>query len=428
VRGRQPPLWLCAWLPEGPLEPVVLEQLANWAATFTPGVSIDEDRALLLEISGSLRLFGGPERMQTLLRQGLLVRGHKPVISCTPTIRGSLWLARAGIQCTLLTRDELRCRLLPVPVEHLGWPAATLKMLAQMGIRTLGECVRLPRQGFARRFGPARLHEIDQAFGRSPELRRAHVVPVHFFDTLELPVETTAVAALLAGFQLLLSRLDECLRSRQLSADILRCHLRHPDGRDTQLFVRLRRPAAVSTVFAELLRLRLEALVLPAPVTLLVLRARLSAGQVATGSDLLGRELQPDSSLSGLLERLRARLGRQAVRGLALVDEYRPERAWCPVSDPLGARRRASRQTQTPNRRPVWILPMPQLLQQAAGQPVHEGALCLERGPERIETGWWDGDDVRRDYYVARNRRGLRLWIYRDLRSVANWYLHGIFG
>lgn len=421
------PLWLCAWLPDGPLETAVLKRLASWAVSFTPVVHIDGGQALLLEIGGSLQLFGGPERIQTLLREGLRARGHEPVISCTPTVRGSLWLARAGIECTLLTRDGLRHRLLPVSVEHLGWPAVTLAMLAQMGIRTLGECVRLPRQGFARRLGQARLHELDQALGRHPELRPAHVVPVHFSDTLELPVETTCVAALLAGFRLLLSRLGERLKSAQMSTDMLCCHLRHPDGSDTQLLIRLRRPAAVATAFAELLRLRLEALVLPAPVTLLLLRARLSAGQEMTGSDLLGRELQADSGLSGLLERLRARLGRHAVRGLALADEYRPERAWHPVGDPLATGRVTARQARIPGRRPVWILPEPQLLRQDAGRPVHEGVLRIEQGPERIETGWWDGCDIRRDYYMARNHRGARLWIYQDLRSVADWYLHGIF-
>ena len=419
-------LWLCAWLPDGPLDAAVMEQLAGWATSFTPGVSIDGDQGLLLEIRGSLQLFGGAEEMRTLLRQGLHARGHEPVISCAPTAYGSLWLARAGVECMLLTRDELRHRLLPVPVECLGWPAATLRMLRQMGIRTLGECVRLPRQGFARRFSPARLHELDQAFGRSPELRQTHVAPADFADTLELPVETTGVAPLLAGFQRLLSRLGERLKSRQASTDTLQCHLRHPDGSDTELHIRLCRPAASAAAFTEVLRLRLEALVLPAPVTLLTLKARLSTGQEATGSDLLGRELQADSDLSGLLERLRARLGQHAVRGLALVDEYRPERAWRPVSDPLGTNRKVSRRLL--GRRPVWILPAPQLLQRAAGQPVHDGALCLERGPERIETGWWDGDDIRRDYYVARNRHGARLWVYQDLRSVANWYLHGIFG
>ncbi|MEO0971762.1 MAG: DNA polymerase Y family protein, partial [Pseudomonadota bacterium] len=52
--------------------------------------------------------------------------------------------------------------------------------------------------------------------------------------------------------------------------------------------------------------------------------------------------------------------------------------------------------------------------------------LILERGPERIESGGWDGGDVRRDYYAARDVAGDRLWIYRDCRS-GQWFLHGVF-
>jgi protein ImuB len=61
------------------------------------------------------------------------------------------------------------------------------------------------------------------------------------------------------------------------------------------------------------------------------------------------------------------------------------------------------------------------------GRPAWHGVLSLERGPERIESGWWDGGDVRRDYYRASNPQGAMLWVYRDLRSQA-WYLQGIFG
>lgn len=77
--------------------------------------------------------------------------------------------------------------------------------------------------------------------------------------------------------------------------------------------------------------------------------------------------------------------------------------------------------------RPLWMLPVPIRLREAQGRPVFQGALQISRGPERIETGWWDGGDVRRDYYVAQNQRGVQLWIYRDLRET-RWYLHGLFG
>jgi hypothetical protein len=44
---------------------------------------------------------------------------------------------------------------------------------------------------------------------------------------------------------------------------------------------------------------------------------------------------------------------------------------------------------------------------------------ALRSGPERIESGWWDGGDVVRDYYVVGTRAGVRLWIYRERRTRA---------
>jgi protein ImuB len=73
------------------------------------------------------------------------------------------------------------------------------------------------------------------------------------------------------------------------------------------------------------------------------------------------------------------------------------------------------------------MLPEPRALSTRAGQPIFGGVLHLEDDPERIESGWWDGRDVRRDYYAARNPRGTRLWVFRDYRE-SRWYLHGFFG
>jgi protein ImuB len=87
--------------------------------------------------------------------------------------------------------------------------------------------------------------------------------------------------------------------------------------------------------------------------------------------------------------------------------------------------------------RPLWLLAEPQALEtdEDGRFPRYEGALAIEEGPERIESGWWDGKDVARDYYVARDPVGVRLWIYRERgrssrssRSGHGWFLHGVFG
>jgi protein ImuB len=155
-------------------------------------------------------------------------------------------------------------------------------------------------------------------------------------------------------------------------------------------------------------------------------QADLEPGQAPGGADLLGRSLRPDDGLQALLDRLRARLGAQAVQGLALRAEHRPEHAWQAVADPL-AGAGSPEPASVARSRPAWLLPAPERLGQVAGQPGWQGPLLLEQGPERIESGWWDGGDVRRDYYRASNPRGAMLWVYRDLRS-RGWYLHGIFG
>jgi protein ImuB len=47
-------------------------------------------------------------------------------------------------------------------------------------------------------------------------------------------------------------------------------------------------------------------------------------------------------------------------------------------------------------------------------------------GPERIQTGWWRGPYVQRDYYRVETTEGARFWLFRRLTDAA-WFLHGIF-
>ena len=417
------------------LEVVALSSLARWAGRFTPTVVVDaEGGALLLEVQGSLRLFNGLEALRATVARELRALGHEARIACAPTARAASWLARVGIEQAVRCvqgqgSGELRQVLAAIPVDQLGWPLRTVRTLLQMGVVTVGDCLRLPREGFARRLGAARLRELDEALGRSPEAQRAHVPPARFVARLELPAETIDAAFLLAGFQQLLQDLEQALVSRQASVRRVWCRLGHTDGSETRLCLVLRQPAGHATGhLAGLLRLRLEALVLPDPVANLALQADLEAGPAPTGTDLLGQSLLPDDSLQALLERLRARLGGQAVQGLALRAEHRPEHAWQAVPDlPASLPIRSGTPAIATRSRPVWLLRTPKRLGLVAGQPGWQGRLQLEHGPERIESGWWDGGDVRRDYYRASNPRGAVLWVYQDLRSQA-WYLHGVFG
>ncbi len=48
-------------------------------------------------------------------------------------------------------------------------------------------------------------------------------------------------------------------------------------------------------------------------------------------------------------------------------------------------------------------------------------------GPERLESGWWRGPSMRRDYYRIETTDGGWWWVYREL-TTNQWFLHGVFG
>ena len=120
---------------------------------------------------------------------------------------------------------------------------------------------------------------------------------------------------------------------------------------------------------------------------------------VPGGRDLF--EARPASAMDwpALQARLQARLGDDAVH------------QWQPHADPRTEHaQKKVRQWRgridppSPLPRPAWLLPRPIPLRDAAPQVL--------AGPERIESGWWDGGDVRRDYYVVRTSTGQRAWVF----------------
>jgi protein ImuB len=126
-----------------------------------------------------------------------------------------------------------------------------------------------------------------------------------------------------------------------------------------------------------------------------------------------------------LLERLRARLGDDAVGTLVARDDHRPERAGCESA--MTTMEQAAPRPATPGPpRPLWLLDAPRALRDA----LEAKPWVLRDGPERIESGWWDGGDCRRDYFVAENHDGEIVWIYRDHRDGTDdgeWFMHGLF-
>jgi len=431
-------LWAAIHL-SAPAPAAQLERLALRAMEYTPRVSLEPPDGVLLEVKGSLQLFAGVVGLERALLEECRQLGIAVVLAFAPTPLAALVLARAHRPLAALDPAQLVGQLAPLPLRALRWPEEIRTRLAHSGVRTIGAVLRLPRAGFARRFGIAQLAALDALTGRAPDLRRAHQAPVRFRRRCDLTCELEDHAAILESLAPLFAALGEFLTFRQCGVAGFECLLIHRRSPATRCVLRLATPTADARRLEELFGERLSALALPEPVR----GCELRADELVPYRPECPHLWQPGEhgggvagEASGLLERLRARLGEDAVYGLALLEGHRPEKAWERTGPPAAAgtaARRAARRTATAlprpaHRRPLWLLTAPLSLAVRGGLPRRRGPLRLIGEPERIETGWWDGEEIARDYYAAADSRGVLLWVFRERQAPHHWYLHGVFG
>ncbi len=403
-------------------EAAALGQVAAWALQFTPAVTLQPPRGLLLEVEGSLRLFGGIGKILEAIKHGTADMGYTVSVACAPTAGAAWLLARGGAERVFAGSRTIREAIAPLPVRVLDCNDQALETFAAIGVRSLGDLLALPRDGTARRFGQHVLDQLDRALGLLPEARAFFTAPPRFDAALELAAVASA-EILLFPAKRLLTQLAGYLAARCGGIQRFRLVLGHEDAPETVLEIGLATPSRDAGRFVILVRERLAATSLAAPVT----RVRLTAGEILTlageNGALFPDRMNDAGEWARLVERLSARLGQQAVHGLAPRAEHRPERAWQATAPGAGAAQAA----RAP--RPLWLLERPRPLDEMDSKPRYrDGPLALIAGPERIESGWWDGDDVKRDYFIAQTADRATLWVYRERRQPGGWFLHGIFG
>ncbi len=416
---------------EPSMEREALERLAAWACQFTPVVSL-EPQGLVLEVEACLRLFQGHANLTVAIQRGIRAMGLRAALGIAPTALAARLFARAEAQGrgvrSCLALEDLRERLADLPLFLLAWPEKTLAQLTDLGIVRLRDVLDLPAEGIAKRFGTEIGVSLDRLLGRLADPRAPYSAPAQFRSRLELAAETAGVEALLFPLKRMLVEFEGYARGRGAGAQRMALRLEHRRKLHTRVELDFASPEREADFILAIAREKLWRLRLPAATLALDLRAEaLLAYTPRVRAWLPGpREQQVDCER--LVERLGARLGRERVFGIALANDHRPEKDWAAVgSRPGVARERKPGLHPVLGLRPAWLLPRPQRLVLANGHPTLQGALALGPGPERIEAGWWDGEEVRRDYYVATNEHGETFWIFREHCDLSAWYLHGVF-
>ena len=387
--------------------------LAAWAYRFSSQVSLKYPRVLMLEVESSLGLFGPWPVFEARLRAELSALGfsHRIVVAPNPVAARMLANVHDGLAVTC--RESLRNVLEQMPVDRIGLTRETATAFSRMGLRNLQQVLGLQRNSLARRFPAQVMQHLDTLLGERPVALEFYTPPDYFDVRIELNFDVESHQALLFPLKRLVSDLAMFLGGRDSGVQRFTLHLEHVEGADTLVLVGLLSAERDGAMLFELARGRLEQIQVPSPVRAVRLHARDLPPFVPAHRELFDERPQQSLPWEQLRERLRARLGDESVNGLRLRADHRPECAWQADTETK------VRLSQPKVPRPGWLLSQP--------SPLPEAGTRILAGPERIESGWWDGGDVRRDYFLIETRTGQRGWAYRTVGEGGDLLLHGWF-
>jgi protein ImuB len=475
-------LFLAAYDPQADRE--ALEKLAQWCERFSPLAGLEmveqryaagtgsaknkaaEPQCLLLDVTSLGPLFGGEQALADKVALEFQQRGYAVRLAIADNIGAAWAIAHFATQnaecgssdCGLPNVSSIvpsqseglspQSAIEHLPVEALRLPAETVDVLHQLGIFQIEQLLRLPRASLSSRLGDQLLKRLDQATGAATEVIQACRTPPEFQAEwlLEHPVERReAVDQIL---EQLVQRVAGLLAGRDRGAIQLQCRLDCAASDPLYIRVGLFRPTAAARHLIELVRMQLEQIKLAGPVGRVGVQAVTTAPLESRQGQLFADQVrQATEQLAMLVDRLSSRLGRECVLRASLQADAQPERA-CRYTALTGQWNRRPRTAKShpqqaagstapsPTARPLLLhappLPLEVVSVVPDGPPVsfryqhHPHRVAAHWGPERIETGWWRGRLVRRDYYRVETEAGNRFWLFRNLED-GKWFLQGEF-
>ncbi len=454
----------------------ILQQLAQWCEQFSPIVGLDPPQSptgLLLDVTGIGHLFGGDQALAERVVISLRRQGYWPRVAIAATVGAAWGLAHYGqsppntifaLQDADIHQDnrsndqkssvtqpapqvvstrQTAAATAPLPIEALRISPASIELLHRLGVDRIEQLLTLPRDELAARIGDEVTTRLDQALGNSDEIILAHQPPTAFQTEWALEHPTDQHQVLFQAVKHLTQHLGHLLQAQNQGALQICCTF-HMGAKLITITAGLFRPTAAADHLFQLLSMQLESCHLPGSVSKIVLAAihtaRLIYEQQALWQD--DNHEQPQV-LAGLIDRLSSRLGSATILAARLRSSALPEEGYAliPLTGPQSslARLNSAAGKRAPfqaGHRPLQLLQPPQPLNVVRvtpnGPPIyfdHAGKrqqVGRHWGPERIETAWWQGSCIRRDYYRVECKSGCRFWIFRQLNDQS-WHLHGRF-
>jgi protein ImuB len=456
-----------------------LRQLSHWCHQFSPTVGlepVETPQCLLFDVTGLGHLFGGENALAEQVQLQLEQQGYAPRVAVADSV-GAAWAMshferwvddsyKRREHLSIAAAAETEGAVSGLPIQSLRLAANTLDLLSQLGITRVEQLEQLPRRALVARFGQQVIERLDQVYAKRHEVIIAEETPCSMEAQWALEHPTAHRQTLDQIIERLVLQVSRLLLSEQEGALQMTCRLHCSGHAPVTIRVGLYRPTAHPQHLLELIRMQMDLAAVPGTVDNIHIMVTSSGplSQRQRGLFEAGQGANPQQ-LAILIDQLSSRLGQHQVVRVRLQPTAHPEYAYQYV--PLAGTGSLTANREIPKRnkqamrslhfpkqghRPLKFYQPPRPLEVQVVSPTRNDATSNSRrdsysvphspavihwqgrrlavscywGPERIETKWWQGQSIRRDYYRVETETGQRFWIFQRLQDKS-WFLQGEF-
>ncbi|MGR5355523.1 Y-family DNA polymerase [Vibrio chagasii] len=410
------------------LEKNKLKEIAQWAYLVTSDMTLLPPNGLLIKASNMLSLYDGLDNYWHELKSHIEALNIKFSFATGYSPLSAILLSKQAINQVTDNVQQMKAWVNQQALSSSELPPKQVERLNRVGINIVEELLKLPLQEVARRFDIDLVNYVGRLNGQFKHPIDFYHPPESFQQYLELLFDIENILFIEKPLLKLLNQL-ECflkLRDRVAFELTLTLHLRDKDDHPVSFYSA--QGDYLAEKWANLTHLTLESLKLTAPVQGLTLSLARHGEPQTAYHDLFDGNTGTLAALD-LLSLLQAKLGQACIQTPKIQQDPRPEKAnrySLPTLSKNVAKKQATVEVvghteptiniSQQRLRPSILLQEPEALTEN---------VTLSQGPERIVSGWWDGEKIIRDYFIAHSENGRWLWVFRT--PDKQWFLHGLF-
>ncbi len=437
-------------------EQAAQDSLIDCAAEFSPKVESTSQGVVSLDIEGTERIFGPPQKLIRMLAHKAARVGLEVNVSAA-TNRDTAMLAAKGFTGTTVIQkgNEANC-LAQLPIDVLPLSQAQAEILDAWGIRRCRDLALLPPVPLVERLGQHGLHLQRLARGEVTGVLVPIEAPLRFEESMEFEDPVEDLESLIFVINRHLEQIGVRLMSRSLATDELTLSLQlyAPQDRDTReeqrkevpnCWVRtLSLPVSMQNtkVLLKLLQLDLEHHRPGAAVKGVTVEAR-PARRRCTQAALFAPVAPEPEKLEITLARIRGVVGEVDEQGRGKVGAAEVLNSHKSDDFQMTAFTTADNQQVNPRgdhgnpsvTMSMFRPPLPARVRCQTGKPIHisfaevSSEIVCAAGPWRMSGNWWKSEEWRREEWDIAVQLAGSVGLYRIFRDLQHnhWFVEGMY-